>query len=59
MEEEIFHKNRLLNNEAHSVNSIRDSAQIIIHKRGLEDDETKNRETKNGMSFRSNNKINV
>ena len=59
MEEEIFQKNRLLNNDAQSANSIRDSAQIIIHKRDVEDDETKNKETKNGMSFRSNNKINV
>ena len=58
-EEEILQKNKLLNDDAQSIDSIRDSAQIIIHKKGLNNDETKNKDTKNVMSFRSNNKIKV
>ena len=59
IEEEILQKNKLLNEDAQSIDSIKDSAQIIIHKKGLNDDETKNKDTKNVMSFRSNNKIKV
>ena len=60
MEEEIIKKSKLLNDDKQSINSIRDSAQIIIHRKGLEDHNDSNtREIKNVMSFRSSSKINV
>ena len=59
-EEEILKKHKILNEDAQSIDSIKDSAQIIIHKK-VDDriDETKTTNAKNVMSFRSNNKIKV
>jgi hypothetical protein len=61
-EEEIVQKNKILNEDAQSVDSIKDSAQIIIHKKGVDDmidkrDETKPSKEKSVMSVRSNNKM--
>ena len=61
-EEEIIQKNKILNEDAQSVDSIKDSAQIIIHKKGMDDiiykrDETKPSKEKSVMSVRSNNKM--
>ena len=59
-EEEILKKHKILNEDAQSIDSIKDSAQIIIHKKPDDRiDETKNTNAKNVMSFRSNNKIKI
>jgi len=64
-EEEIIQKNKILNEDLQSVDSIKDSAQIIIHKKGMNDIKYKNDETKgskdakNVLSFRSNNNLKV
>ena len=61
-EEEILKRHKELNEDAQSIDSIKDSRQIIIHKKGEvnfdKDEETKTtKESKSIMSFRSNNKM--
>ena len=58
-EEEMLKKHKILNEDAQSIDSIKDSAQIIIHKKVIDDrnDETKASNAKNVMSFKSNNNL--
>ena len=59
-EEEILKKHKMLNEDAQSIDSIKDSAQIVIHKKINNDeiiDETKATNSRNIMSFKSNTKI--
>ena len=61
-EEEIMKKHKILNEDAQSIDSIKDS-RVVIHKKVLNydrSDETKTtKESKTVMSYRSNNKIKV
>jgi Ca2+ transporting ATPase len=61
-EEEIMKKHKILNEDAQSIDSIKDS-RVVIHKKVLNydrNDETKTtKESKTVMSYRSNNKIKV
>ena len=60
-QEEILKKHKEFNEDAQSMDSIKDSGQIIIHKKVAnydKNDETKTtKESKNVMSFRSNSKL--
>ena len=61
-EEAILEKHKILNEDVQSIDSIKDSAQIIIHKKtyDLRNDDTKNsKDMKNVMSYRSNNKMKI
>ena len=55
----MLKKHKILNEDAQSIDSIKDSAQIIIHKKVIDDrnDETKASNAKNVMSFKSNNNL--
>ena len=61
-EEEIMKKHKILNEDAQSIDSIKDS-RVVIHKKVLNydrNDETKTtKESKTVMSYRSNNKIKI
>ena len=60
-QEEILKKHKEFNEDAQSMDSIKDSGQIIIHKKVAnydKNDETKTtKESKSVMSFRSNSKL--
>ena len=61
-EEAILKKHKILNDDAQSIDSIKDSAQIIIHKKAndLRNDDTKNsKDMKNVKGYRSNNKMKI
>ena len=63
-EEEMMKKHKLLNEDVQSIDSLKDSRQVVIHKKVLnydKNDETKTtKDSKNIiMSYRSNNKIKV
>ena len=59
-EEEIMKKHKILNEDLQSIDSIKESGQIVIHKKGgnydRNDDTKTTKESKSVMSFRSNNK---
>ena len=61
-EEAILEKHKILNEDAQSIDSIKDSAQIIIHRKAVDsrNESTKNsKDMKNVMSYRSNNKMKI
>ena len=61
-EEAILEKHKILNEDVQSIDSIKDSAQIIIHKKtnDLRNDDTKNsKDMKNVKGYRSNNKMKI
>ena len=59
-EEEMMKKHKILNEDLQSIDSIKESGQIVIHKKGgnydRNDDTKTTKESKSVMSFRSNNK---
>ena len=57
-EEEILKRHKYLNEDLQSIDSIKEN-DIVIHKRGLNDETGTSKDPKNVMSYRSNTKLKV